>query len=70
MKLQDFRNHILDKMVTLQSLQAPTDIDQKVLDSQASGYRNIIWEIDNYIEGLADDENDKLYYLNDMDGDI
>lgn len=65
--LQDFRNHILDKMVTLQSLSSQSDIDQAVINSQASGYRNLIWEIDNYIEWLADEQNDKLYYLNDMD---
>ena len=63
--LNNFRNHILDRIVTLQSLQPQWDLDQAVIDSQAIGYRTIIWEIDNYIEELADEQDDKLYYLND-----
>ncbi len=68
--LHDFRNHILDKIVTLQSIKPQWDDDQAVVDAQAVAYRNIIGEIDSYIEGLQDDENDKFSYLMDEDGDI
>ena len=61
----EFRDSIKFKVKTLGELQPWSDLDGQVVDSQCCSYRNILWEIDSFIEWLADDERDKFSYINE-----
>lgn len=66
-KLMEFRQSIILKVKQLNEMQPTDENDRLVVDSQFFAYTAMLWEIDIFMEGLADDEGDKFNYINDDD---
>ena len=55
--LMKFRDSIESKIKQLDKLQPESKVDKLVVDSQYFSYRAIIWEINSFIEELADEDS-------------
>ena len=55
--LMKFKDSIDSKIKQLDALQPQSKEDRLVVDSQYFSYRAIIGEVNNFIEGMADEES-------------
>jgi len=69
-QLENFKLSIVEKIKLLENMRPENQDDTQVINSQISWYKAILWEIDMFIEWLADDDKDKLNYLYESDENI